>query len=256
MKNILVLIGLILVFSSCATRDEVVYFKGIERLNGSINDKDYEPVFEENDVLRITVSSLDEISVKPFQMIQNGQSSSSSGSGSSQNNSLTGYLVNTDGYIQFPVLGAVKVAGKKRSVLEGEIQNEIRKMTTDAVVTIRLVNFRITVLGEVGSPGLIEVQDGRMTLPEIFALAGDITFDGDRQNILVYREVKGLRQVGRVDMTSAEVFNNPYYYLKQNDLIYVEPTYRKVKSAGFITSYTGIFSLIASITGLLFLITK
>ncbi|AVR46881.1 sugar transporter [Christiangramia fulva] len=238
---------------SCATRDEVVYFQKAEDINGMKNLLDYEPVIEKNDVLRINVSSRNEEVVKPFQMNLGNQQS---GGGGGQNLSLTGYLVDPKGYIQFPVLGQVKVAGKTRTELEQDLQEQIRSMVTDAVVSVRIVNFKITVLGEVGSPGRISVDDGRMTLPQLIAEAGDISYSGKRENILVIREVDGVKSMGRVDITSSDVFNNPYYYLRQNDIVYVEPTYKKIKSAGFITSYTGIFSLIGSITGLIFLFSR
>ncbi len=253
MQKIFSLIIISLLVTSCATRDEVVYFQEAEDIQGMQNLMEYEPVIEKNDVLRINVSSRNEEVVKPFQMNTGGQQG---GNGGSQNSSLTGYLVDPNGFIQFPVLGQVKVAGKTRTQLEQELQTQIRTMTTDAVVSIRIINFKVTVLGEVGSPGRVNVEDGRITLPELFASVGDISYSGKRENILVIREINGVKSMGRVDITSSEVFKNPYYYLKQNDIVYVEPTYRQMKSAGFFSSYAGIFSLIGSVTGLIFLISK
>ena len=250
--RILSVLLLILCLSSCATRDEVIYFQEPEDLRGYENLMDYEPVIQKNDVLQIDVSSRNEEVVKPFQKNSMGQQ----GGGGNQNAMMMGYLVDPRGYIQFPVLGDIKVAGKKRGELQQEIQEKVRSMVTDAVVTIRITNFNVTVLGEVGSPGRVEVQDGRITLPELFATVGDITYNGKRENIVVIREVNGEKSIGRVDMTSSDLFKNPFYYLKQNDVVYVEPTYKQMKSAGFITSYTGIFSLIASVTGLIFLFSK
>ncbi|APU66796.1 polysaccharide biosynthesis/export family protein [Christiangramia flava] len=242
----------IFLLGSCATRDEVVYFQEPESLQGYQNLMDYEPTIQKNDVLRIDVSSRNEEVVKPFQKNSNGQQSG----GQSGNMSLTGYLVDPKGFIQFPVFGNIEAAGKTRGEFQAEIEDKVRTMVTDAVVTVRIINFSVTVLGEVGSPGRVQVQDGRLTLPELFASVGDISYSGLRENIVVIREQNGEKSVGRVDMTSADVFKNPFYYLKQNDVVYVEPTYKQVKSAGFITSYTGIFSLIASITGLVLLFSK
>ncbi len=253
MQKVAGLIFLCLIISSCATRDEVVYFQEAEDIQGMQNLMDYEPVIEKNDVLRINVSSRNEEVVAPFQINTGSQQG---GGGGAQNSSLTGYLVDPNGYIQFPVLGQVKVAGKTRTRLEQELQMQIRTMTTDAVVSIRIINFRVTVLGEVGSPGRIQVEDGRITLPELFASAGDIKYSGKRENILVIREIDGVKSMGRVDITSSDVFKNPFYYLKQNDIVYVEPTYRQMKSAGFFSSYAGIFSLIGSVAGLIFLFSK
>lgn len=238
---------------SCSTRKEIVYFQGAEELEGMENPLDYEPVIEQNDVLRINVSSMNEEVVAPFQMNTGGQQGGGGGGG--QNLSLTGYLVDTDGNINFPVLGEVDVANKTRSEVQDLIQDQVRDYVTDAVVDVRIVNFRVTVLGETGA-GRVEVTDGRITVPEALAMSGDITYDGKRDNILVIREADGIKSVGRVDMTQADIFTNPYYYLKQNDIVYVEPTYRRVKSAGIITSYTGIFSLITSAISLYFIFTR
>lgn len=252
LKFICAIIAIISI-SSCATRDEVVYFQEPEDLQGYENLMDYEPVIQKNDVLRIDVSSRNEEVVKPFQKNLGGQQSGGSGG---QSSSMMGYLVDPRGFIQFPVFGDIEAAGKKRGELQQEIQDKIGTMVTDAVVTLRIMNFNVTVLGEVGSPGRVQVQDGRLTMPELFASVGDISYTGKRENIVVIREINGKKSVGRVDMTSSQVFKNPYYYLKQNDIVYVEPTYKQMKSAGFITSYTGIFSLIASITGLVLLFSK
>ncbi|SFN74093.1 polysaccharide biosynthesis/export family protein [Salegentibacter flavus] len=249
-KYPLLLLVSFLIFS-CSTKKEIVYFHDIEELEGYENIMDYEPVIEPNDVLRINVSSLNEEVVKPFQPNTQGQQG---GAGGGQNMSLTGYLVDPDGNIQFPVLGAVEVAGMKRSEVQQELQSKIRDFVTDAVVDVRIVNFKVTVLGETGA-SRVEVSDGRITVPELIAEVGDIGYDGRRQNILVIREKDGVKSYGRVDLTDAnDVFKNPYYYLKQNDIVYVEPTYRAVKSAGFFTSYQGIISLGTTIISMYLLI--
>src|SRR5690606_27670492 len=100
---------------------------------------------------------------------------------------------------------------------------------------------KVTVLGEVSGQGVIRIPDERVSVPELIAMAGGITYSGKRDNILVIRDDNGKKTFGWVDMTSSDIFKNPYYFLKQNDIVYVEPTYRKVKSAGFITNYTGFF---------------
>ncbi len=247
-KYPLLLLVSFLIFS-CSTKKEIVYFHDIEELEGYENIMDYEPVIETNDVLRINVSSLNEEVVKPFQPTTQGQQG-----GGGQSSSLSGYLVDPEGNIQFPVLGAVEVAGKKRSEIQEDLQNKIRNFVTDAVVDVRIMNFKVTVLGEAGATR-VEVSDGRITVPELIAEVGDISYDGKRQNILVIRETNGVKSYGRVDLTNAhDVFKNPYYYLKQNDIVYVEPTYRTVKSAGFFTSYQGIISVGTTIISLYLLI--
>lgn len=238
-------------FSSCSTRKEIVYFQDVERIQGFDSIKKFEPRIEVNDVLNINVSSLNDEVVEPFQMDVNGQM----GGGSGNNSSLQGYLVDVDGSIQFPVLGKLKVEGLTRSQLEDNLTAHLREYVTDAVVRVRIVNFKITVLGETGS-SVIEVPDERISVPQAIAMAGDVTYDGKRDNILIIRDNNGKMSYGRVDLTSADVFKSPFYFLKQNDIVYVEPTYRKVKSAGFITSWQGIVSVITATVGLVLLFTK
>lgn len=238
---------------SCSTKKEILYFQDAEQIEGMENVLDYEPIIQPNDVLKINVSSLNEEVVKPF---QNNSQNQSGASGGGQNLSLTGYLVDPDGNIQFPVLGEVKVGGESRSEVQSLLQNKIRNYVTDAVVDVRIVNFSVTVLGEAGSSTRVQVNDGRITMPELIASVGDINYTGKRKNILVIREVNGVKKVGRVDMTDTELFSSPFYYLKQNDIVYIEPTYKKVKSAGFITSYTGLISIGTTILSLVLLLTR
>jgi len=250
-KKILILLSLFAI-ASCSTKKEILFFQNPEKLESLEKIKNFEPVFEVNDILHIKVSSMDEEVAIPFQMSTGGRSQ---GGGGQQNSSLMGYLVDIDGHIQFPVLGKISVAGKSRSELEAYLTKEIRAYVTDVVVAVRLLNFRVIVLGETGQT-VVPVENEQITIPELLAQVGGISYDGKRDNIMVIREVDGKKSYGRVDMTSSEVFENEYFYLKQNDIVYVEPTYRKVKSAGFITSYTGLISLATTIFGIVVLITR
>lgn len=253
MKNEFLVIVSFLFLSSCATREEIVYFQGVEKLQGLKTQEEFEPIIEVNDVLNINVSSMVEEVVLPFQMNLNSQQGSSGGN---QGQSIRGYLVDKDGFIQFPILGRIPVANKSRSELEAFLTEKIKPYVTDAVVAVRLVNFRVIVLGEAAGQTVVQVQNERITIPELFATVGGISYNGKRENIMVIREVNGIKSVGRVDMTSADIFSNPYYYLKQNDIVYVEPTLRQVKSAGWITSYQGIVSLFTTAISLYFIITN
>ncbi|WP_037322404.1 polysaccharide biosynthesis/export family protein [Salegentibacter sp. Hel_I_6] len=243
-----------IIVSSCATKDDVVYFDNANSLEGKENLLDYEPRIERNDVLRINVSSssVNEEIVAPFQMNQQGQQGS--GGGGNQNLSLTGYLVSPQGTINFPVLGTVEVEGLSRTEIQQKLQEQIAEYVRNPVVDVRIVNFSVTILGEVGSPGRVQITDGRLTMPELIAMSGDITYNGRRKNIKIIREVDGVKTVGYIDMTESNLFDSPFFYLKQNDLVYVEPTYRAVKSAGFFTSYQGIISVGTTIISLYFLI--
>ena len=235
-------------------KKEIVYFyEGKETLEGQQNLLDYEPKIEKNDVLSIIVSSssINEEIVQPFQMKIGNQQS---GGGGNQNPSLTGYLVSPQGKINFPVLGEIQVEGLTRTEVQKKLEEYIVDYVKDPIVDVRIMNFSVTVLGEVGSPGRINIDDGRVSMPELIAMVGDITYNGKRENITVIREVDGVKKIGTIDMTNTDLFSSPYFYLKQNDIVYIEPSYRAVKSAGFFTSYQGIISLGTTIIGIYVLI--
>lgn len=255
MKKLLFIMVVSCCLLSCATKDQVVYFNNVQSLDGQSNLLKYEPQIEKNDVLRINVSSssVNPEIVAPFQMNQQG---GQSGGGGGQNLSLTGYLVSPDGTINFPVLGTIAVIGLTRTEIQEKLEDEISDYVIDPVVDVRIVNFSITVLGEVGNPGRVKINDGRVTMPELLAMSGDINYTGKRQNIRVIRESNGMKSVGLIDMTETDLFSSPYYYLKQNDIVYVEPTYARMKSAGFFGNPGAIIGLISSIIGLVFIFTR
>jgi polysaccharide export outer membrane protein len=242
LKTFLFIVSTLLI-SSCATRKEIVYFQDYERLSHMAAPENFIAKIEVNDVLRIDVSSMNEELAAPFQLNLNRQSS---GGGGGNNAVLTGYMVDSKGYISFPVLGEIFVKDKSREELQEELTAELReKYLKDAVVRVRIVNFEVTVMGEAGSQ-VIEVVDERISVPQALAMSGDISYDGKRDKILVIRQVDQQMHFEILDLTSVDIFQNPFYYLKQNDIVYVEPTYRKVKSAGFITSWQGLVSIVTT----------
>lgn len=247
----LILIFSVCTFSSCATRDEIVYFQGIEELQNVDAPPNVRTEIEVNDVLRIDVSSINPEVVEPFTF--NSPSTSRGGGGGGESGAgLYGYLVNDLGNITFPVLGEIPAAGKTREELEEFLRDRLTEYVKDAVVRVRIANFKITVVGEIGS-SVLQVPDERLSIVQAIAMAGDISYEGKRENILVIRMHDGVMTHGRLDMTSADIFDSPYYYLKQNDIVYVEPTLRRVKSAGFITSWQGIVSIITTAFSLFYL---
>ncbi|WPY99738.1 polysaccharide biosynthesis/export family protein [Christiangramia sp. OXR-203] len=255
MKKLLIIAVISSCLFSCATKDQVVYFNNVKSLNGQRNLLEYEPKIEKNDVLRINVSSssINPEIVAPFQMNQQGGQSSGGGG---QSQSLTGYLVSPKGTINFPVLGTIDVEGLTRTEIQQDLETKIADYVIDPVVDVRIVNFSITVLGEVGNPGRVQINDGRVTMPELLAMSGDINYTGKRQNIRIIRESNGVKSVGFINMTETDLFSSPYYYLKQNDIVYVEPTYARMKSAGFFGNPGAIIGLISSIIGLVFIFTR
>lgn len=254
MKKQFILVISILILTSCSTREEIVYFQNIEKLNSMEPIEQFEPRIVVNDILNIQVSSFNTEVVEPFRMNVGGNRGGG-GAGGGQNSNLIGYLVEPDGTIKFPILGRISVVNKTRREIEDHLTEQLEEYVTDVVVRVRIMNFRVTVLGETGS-SVVQVPDERVSIPEIIAMAGDITYDGKRENILVIRDVNGKKIYRRVDITDADVFENPFYWLKQNDIVYVEPTYRKVKSAGFITSWQGLVSIATTAFSLIILFTR
>ena len=257
MKKIFGFLLVLISFFSCATKDKIVFFyEGREELVGQENILEYEPKIEENDVLRINVSSssINEEIVQPFQMRVQSQGGSTGGAGGSGGNTQLGYLVGPSGTINFPVLGKIEVLGLTRSEIQENLETRISDYVKDPIVDVRIVNFKVTVLGEIGGQGRVNVPDGRITMPELIATAGGIPYSGRRENIMIIREENGVKEIGYIDMTDTDLFKSPYYYLKQNDIVYIEPNYRTVKSAGFFTDYQGIISVGTTLISLYLLI--
>lgn len=239
------------IFFSCATKKQILYFQDAENLNLKEINTSFEPVIEPNDILYITVSSIDEDVVKPFM-----RNSSSETSSSGNNIQLKGYLVDSEGNIRFPVLGTLDVMGKTRGIVEKELKTKLSEYITDVVVDVRIINFKVTVMGEVNVPGVYRIQDERVTLPEAIALAGDISEDGRRKDVTVIREVDGVRKVAMVDFTSTDLFSSPYYFLKQNDIVYVEPSLKGVRKSGFIPDVPALLSLFTIVLSTIILLTR
>ncbi|MDB5010552.1 MAG: sugar transporter, partial [Mucilaginibacter sp.] len=145
----------------------------------------------------------------------------------------TGYLVNNEGIIQFPVLGDIKVAGLTTNQLRLEIIKQLtdKKLLVDPVVMVRQLNFKVSVLGEVGHPMVVNVPSEKISLLEALGMAGDITIYGRKDNVMVIREENGEKRIKRLDLNSKELFSSPYYYLRSNDIIYVEANQSKVTNS-------------------------
>jgi polysaccharide biosynthesis/export protein len=215
-------------FSSCTSKKKMVYFQGgVNASNGTAN---YNPVFCLDDLLSITVMGADPESVTPFNLPVTTVSGNL-GSYTSGTPSPPGYLVDAEGMIDFPVLGKIKLAGIDRIQATELIKQKLGAYVKSPSVNIRILNYKITVLGEVKNPGTFTIPNERITLPEALGIAGDLNITGKRQNVLVIRDVNGKKTETRVDLTSTELFSSPVYYLQQNDLVYVEPNRAKINSS-------------------------
>lgn len=240
----IVILFLTVLFLSCGSKKDIVYYQNTETLNSLDNLNSYEIKIQPDDLLSITVSAADVEASMPFNLNpSNPVASSQSSTTQGANNSL--YLVDAKGTIEFPVLGKLRIAGKTRSEVLKLLYERINEYIKNPIINLRLMNFKISVQGEVNAPGSYSIDSERLTLIEALSKARDLTIYGRRDNVLIIREVNGVKTFERVDITKADFMNSPYYYLAQNDVVYVEPNKTKIRS-----------SKIGADTGLIFSITS
>lgn len=226
-RNWTFLLGLILpVLFSCTNVRKAIYFDIDKDLETKIQDVNNEAIIQKNDLLGITVTSLSpEASAlyNPPVVIAGTGASAVPG----------GYLVNEEGNIQFPVIGTVKAVGLTKRQLQEQLTKALldRKQLLDPVVSIRIINYRITVLGEVSRPTVVNVPSEKINMLEAIGYAGDLTLFADRSNVLLIREENGLRNFKILNLNSTEIFTSPYFYLKPNDVVYVRPNKTRISSA-------------------------
>ncbi|MEO8405449.1 MAG: polysaccharide biosynthesis/export family protein [Chitinophagaceae bacterium] len=234
--------------TSCTNTKKVIYFPGVE--DGKIVTESMIPesVIQKSDILSITVGSLNPEASQVFNTTAAGAGTLNSNGGGGD-----GYLVNTDGYIQFPLLGNIKAEGLNKKQLKKILTDSIlsKQLLVDPIISIRFLNFRITVLGEVRNPGVVTVPNEKVSLLEAIGLAGDLTLYAKRENVLVIREEKDEKIFKRINLNSSEIFTSPYYYLKSNDIIYVEPNKAKVATTNRSNQWLPIFFSGLSLAALL-----
>ncbi|GAB3702674.1 polysaccharide biosynthesis/export family protein [Spirosoma flavus] len=236
---------------SCTSARKLVYFQGATQRDDTLAIlAPYIPVIKKGDVLSVQVSSLNAEASSFF----NPTSAAEGNTFINPTNPLarvSGYLVDTDGTIKLPLIGQLPVVDLTNSKAAELISTKLRTYLKEPTVTVRNLNFRISVLGEVTRPSLFTIPNEQVTLPEALGLAGDLTIYGRRDNILVIREENGQRVFARLDLTRRDAFTSPYYSLHPNDVVYVEPG--KVRVTSVDRTYqlapivTGILSLIAII---------
>ena len=253
--HVLLLILTVNLLSSCVSRKKIVYFQNIEDLTQSSNELFPSLKLKPNDLLSITVSAADRESARSFNVIIESRPMEGTSDLLVNNTQLLGYLVDSEGEIHFPVLGAIKVAGLTPKELHDFLTKQLTAYINDPIVNIRLLNFTVSVLGEVNRPGTYPVQGEKISIPEALGLAGDLTIFGRRDNVLVIRESDGKKNYAYLDLRSAEILDSEYYYLKQNDVVYVEPNSAQRQSSSFnrnSTVFISIASLLLSVLVLIF----
>lgn len=214
--------------SSCASSKKVVYFQDVVPGETAIDVATVAPIrIQPEDRLSIIVTTRDEQLADLFNLSKGG------GQGVSNTNFLN-YTVDSQGFIDFPILGKLKVQNMKREEVATYIKQELinRNLLKDPVVTVNLQNLYVSVMGEVGSPGRINIDKDRITLLDALTAAGDLTIQGNRTKVMVMRQEGNKQRAYAVDLTSGkDIYTSPVYYLQQNDLVYVEPIPMKARQA-------------------------
>ena len=243
-------------FTACTSTKKIIYLQDVVPLKQQEIEQKYEVIIHGDDLLAIMVNSRDPELALPFNM---PMVSDQLGSNTGGQQRVLGYLVDTNGNIDFPILGEIHVEGLTRMQLTELIKNKLIEgdLIKDPIVTVQFLNFKISVMGEVGRPGSFTISGDRITLLEALSMAGDLTIYGRRDRVGVIRENNGKRTILFHDLRSADIFNSPCYYLQQNDIVYVEPNKAKsgqssINQNNSIGVWVSVISLLTTIAVLIF----
>ena len=250
-KKLIISLFVAFALVSCGSHKDLAYFQevvesgALESVSGQLN------TIQAGDLLTITVSSSNPELAVPYNLMsaktQVASNMSNSSSRVASNLTAEGYTVEPNGNIQFPVLGAIHVAGLTRAEVAAKIKGMLETVMPNPVVTVTLVNFYVTVIGEVARPGTYNFPGDRLTLLEALGFAGDLSVYGNREKVMVIREENGGRHVEILNLKSKNIFSSPYFYLKQNDVVYVEAVGAKAKSVSTFSTYFPIITSLASL---------
>ena len=242
---------MILMLGSCASSKKVAYFQNA--VDGVVAQSEglYDAKIMPKDILTITVSTTNPEAATPFNLTVsntlNATGQMYSGSGVLQT-----YLVDNDGEIDYPVIGTIKVAGLTKNECQELVKSKIKTFLAEEenpIVTVRMSSYRVTIIGEVHRPGVIPVGTEKMSILEALASAGDLTIYGKRDNVMLIREeANGQKTIHRLNLNDADIISSPYYYLQQNDIVYVEPNSVQAKNSAIGSSTTIWFSLVSIMT--------
>jgi len=236
----------LIVVSSCASKKDMIYFQNDETISNELY-KNYAPKIQTADILSITVSAREPEAVQAYNLYQGG--------GQTTSTKPITYLVDNQGDITFPELGKIKVSGMTTNELKEGLITKLKVFITNPIVTIRLENFRVSILGEVKSPGPYNLENEKVSIPEALAMAGDLTIQGKRKNILLLRTTGDKVESIRLDLTDKSLFKSPYFYLAQNDIVYVEPNKAKVNSSAIGTT-SSLISIASALLSLVLILTR
>ena len=247
-----ILLACLLLGTSCISQRKLSYLHDVTAASADSINQTYvsqkENYIAKGDLLSIFVNALDIAAVQAFNMpVANVQNLGSRNvSAAVGGGSLQGYWVDPEGNIDFPVLGKLHVEGLTTTMLKDTLTQLISRSVKDPIININFMNFYVTVLGEVKNPGRHAVNSQGMTIFEALGLAGDLTIYGKRNNVLVSREVDGKMEFARLNLNDQAIFASPYYHIRQNDVIYVEPNNARSISSQNIPLYLSMITTLGS----------
>lgn len=250
-KQLVFVLLTVVLMCSCVTRKQLAYFQPVTSESAAVINESMKPQPEPrvkiNDALVITVSALDPEAVLPYNL-PNVSYATPTSENIPTTQTYQYYTVDANGDISFPVLGKLHVVGLSQSEVIEMILEKLRGQLVDPIVSMRFLNAKVTVLGEVKNPGAYLLNNGGMTLLEALGAAGDLTQYGNRRNVLVTRENNGKLEFARLNLCSDEVFASPYFYLQQNDVVYVEPNQARTTSNQSISLWLSLVGTLSSAT--------
>lgn len=253
-KSIFTALLIVVLLQSCASKKDILYFQDAANY-ASVPLSRVTAVIQSNDILSITVSALVPETALPYniQALGNGATSPNI-----ETMKLQGYLVSSKGDIVFPILGNIMVQGKTTAQVEQDLKLTLESggHLMNPKVSIRILNAKVTVLGEVNHPGTFAFTEQYITLPQALGYAGDLTINGKRNDILLIREADGLRTIMHLDLTTANWMNNPNYAIRQNDVLVVNPNNPKVKTAGYIGNTSTVLTIASLLLSSIILLTR
>ena len=255
MKKLLfpiIVFSIILTLDSCVSSKTIPYFQNIDSISLAPSKGLYDARIMPKDGLTITVNTTDPAAAAPFNLIVRSHLSASNTSISGGYGSLQTYLVDNEGNIEFPVIGKIHVQGLTKNQCQDLIKSKIQPYlaeTENPIVTVRMSSYRVTITGAVSHPSVVPVSTEKMSIIEAITSAGDLSIYGKRENIILIRETEtGEKEYHRLNLNDANIINSPYYYLQQNDIIYVEPNKVLAKNSSIGSSTTIWFSFIGIVT--------
>jgi polysaccharide biosynthesis/export protein len=252
LKKILFFVTCAFVFGSCGLNRELAYFKGQQDTTLTLVQHSFEPLIQTGDLLFIGISSSDPQSSALFNSVNAVPANNAAGATFMTQSVTPGLLVDNQGSIQLPKIGKMIVKGMTKSELSQALQIALIPYLKDPIVSIRFMNYRVTVLGEVVRPSTYNVSNERISVLEALGMAGDLTAYGNRNNVLVIHENEGKKEFHRVNLNKMDLFQSKHFYLQSNDVVYVEPN----KAKSYLGSETSVYlpAIISSATLLVLVI--